>query len=161
MEQKRYPLKTNIGYFLGKPIGFERSFHVHFPEIFIAPDLNVLNLVCDYRISRTQEGLLFRGDLSGSIEAQCGRCLESGYADVSTDFEELFFFAERVRDYADQIIPEDGYIDLSDTFRDNLLLALPINYVCKADCKGICTVCGQNLNLEDCGHHDPHIHIEF
>ena len=160
MEQKRYPLKTNIGYFLGKPIGFEREFHVEYDEIFIQPDLNVFDLVCDYRISRTQEGLLFRGTLSGRIEAECGRCLETGLANVDTQFEELFFFPERIRDEGDQVIPEDGYIDLSETFRDYLLLGLPINYVCRAECKGICTECGQNLNLAECEHNSARIRFD-
>jgi len=71
---------------------------------------------------------------------------------VDTPFEELFFFLERSQEEFDQIIPEDGYIDLGEIFRDYLLLEIPMNYICRPDCKGICVECGQNLNLGECEH---------
>ena len=33
---------------------------------------------------------------------------------------------------------------------DNLRLNLPVRFVCKEDCKGVCTKCGKNLNFEKC-----------
>jgi uncharacterized protein len=38
--------------------------------------------------------------------------------------------------------------------REYALLEVPINPVCKVDCKGLCPVCGENLNQADCGHKD-------
>ena len=35
--------------------------------------------------------------------------------------------------------------------RDDILLELPTKFLCKPDCKGLCSQCGQNLNLGDCG----------
>jgi uncharacterized protein len=43
-------------------------------------------------------------------------------------------------------------IDLDPIVREQLLLALPVTVVCREDCKGLCTVCGQDLNESDCGH---------
>lgn len=49
--------------------------------------------------------------------------------------------------------PFDGKtIDLDPVVREQVLLALPVTVVCSEDCKGLCTVCGQNLNEQDCGH---------
>jgi uncharacterized protein len=49
--------------------------------------------------------------------------------------------------------PFDGKtIDLDPVVREQVLLALPVSVVCKEDCKGLCTVCGQDLNVQDCGH---------
>jgi uncharacterized protein len=42
-------------------------------------------------------------------------------------------------------------IDLDPVVREQLLLALPGYPVCREDCKGLCTVCGVNLNERDCG----------
>ena len=56
-----------------------------------------------------------------------------------------------------EVVPEDGYIDLGRPIRDYLLLDLPINLVCKPDCKGICVECGVNLNRETCEHTDSRI----
>ena len=31
------------------------------------------------------------------------------------------------------------------------VLALPVSVICQDDCKGLCTVCGQDLNEKECG----------
>ncbi len=35
--------------------------------------------------------------------------------------------------------------------REQFLLAQPMKYLCSEDCKGLCPVCGKNLNYEKCG----------
>ena len=41
-------------------------------------------------------------------------------------------------------------IELDDLVREELLLALPVNVLCREDCKGLCPQCGQDLNLGSC-----------
>ena len=49
--------------------------------------------------------------------------------------------------------PFDGKtIDLDPVVREQVLLALPVSVLCRDDCKGLCTKCGQDLNVNDCGH---------
>jgi uncharacterized protein len=43
-------------------------------------------------------------------------------------------------------------IDLDPIVREQVLLALPVSVLCREDCKGLCSVCGQDLNESDCGH---------
>jgi uncharacterized protein len=43
-------------------------------------------------------------------------------------------------------------IDLDPIVREQVLLALPVSVLCREDCKGLCGVCGQDLNELDCGH---------
>ncbi len=152
MDKKRYSLRLNIGYLINRPIGFSRDFNISYSEIFIEPDLNVRNLASEVRFSRTREGLLLQAQLQGEIETSCVRCLSPFYQQVSSKIEELYEFPMRSRDNAELIVPEDGYIDLGQIFRDYLLLEIPINMICKADCKGLCSVCGQNLNEKACEH---------
>ena len=48
--------------------------------------------------------------------------------------------------------PFDGKtIDLDPIVREQVMLALPVSVLCRDDCKGLCTVCGQDLNEKDCG----------
>ncbi|HWH32538.1 MAG TPA: DUF177 domain-containing protein [Egibacteraceae bacterium] len=99
------------------------------------------------------DGILVRGTLSTSVEAQCGRCLKDIVADVETDVVELF------RDPA-EVDPDDeldaGYeiadarIDLDVLVRDALAPALPYSPVCDEDCKGLCPTCGTDLNEASC-----------
>jgi len=152
MEKKPYSLRTNIGYFLNKPIGFSRSFNIAYEEVFIQLDLNVKQLKSAVTFSRTREGLLLEADLEGSIETACGRCLMLFYIPVKTIIKELYFFSQRSQEDSDMVIPENGYIDLGEIFREYLLLELPINPLCKHDCLGLCDQCGQNLNVALCEH---------
>lgn len=43
-------------------------------------------------------------------------------------------------------------IDLEPTLREQILLNMPMDVVCKEACKGLCITCGQDLNVQDCGH---------
>lgn len=152
MEKRHYNLRTNIGYLLNQAKGTFHDFHVEFPEIYLDPDLDVFNLKCDYRFTRNHEGILLQADLQGEIETHCTRCLEAMKVTADTHFEELFVFVERSQEEFEQLVPEDGYIDLAEPFRDYLLLEIPIHHLCRPDCKGICLECGQNLNLGQCEH---------
>ena len=40
--------------------------------------------------------------------------------------------------------------DINQEIKENILLSLPLNFLCKIDCKGLCQNCGQNLNLRNC-----------
>ena len=95
---------------------------------------------------------VLQADLQGEIETHCTRCLEAMKVTANTHFEELFVFVERSQEEFEQLVPEDGYIDLAEPFRDYLLLEIPIHHLCRPDCKGICLECGQNLNLGQCEH---------
>ncbi|MFH1446992.1 MAG: DUF177 domain-containing protein [Chloroflexota bacterium] len=152
MNKKRYSLRLNVGYFKNRPIGFSRDFNIIHSEIFIDPDLNVGNLASEVRFSRTREGLLLQAQVKGEIETSCVRCLNPFYQQVSSKIEELYEFLTRSRDNPELILPEDGYIDLGQIFREYLLLDVPINMICKSDCKGLCSECGQNLNEKTCEH---------
>jgi uncharacterized protein len=52
------------------------------------------------------------------------------------------------------LVPDDAHIDLQPLVREFALLEFPIKPLCREDCKGLCTECGQNLNEKDCGHRE-------
>jgi uncharacterized protein len=43
-------------------------------------------------------------------------------------------------------------VDLTEVLRDLIMLALPGKHLCREDCRGLCPVCGADLNVQDCGH---------
>lgn len=153
MEKIKHPLRTNVGHFLNKPIGYSREFEIDFPQIFIEPDLRANNFKGKYSFSRTSEGLLLQAELEADLEGQCSRCLEPMPVHVTTKFEDLYVFETRIKEELDEEeVPNDGNIELGIPFRDYLLLEMPINNICQPDCKGICLDCGQNLNTGTCEH---------
>ncbi|MFW5713209.1 MAG: YceD family protein [Brevefilum sp.] len=152
MNNSNNPLRLNVGYLYNKPIGTSREVPVDFDEIQIE-DLLVRNLESIVRISRTREGLLLQVSAEALVETVCVRCLVDFFLPVEIEFEELYQFQSRHREETDLILPTDGYIDLDPLYREYLILAMPIKRLCKEDCKGLCVICGANLNETTCEHH--------
>ncbi len=50
---------------------------------------------------------------------------------------------------------EDETISLLEPLQEQVLMALPIQPLCRNDCKGLCAHCGNNMNLGDCGCEEP------
>jgi uncharacterized protein len=80
---------------------------------------------------------------------------------MKTQFAELYASSQRHVTESGLILPEDGHIDLEPLAREYLILEVPINPTCKPDCKGLCPVCGENLNEQDCGHRKEDIDPRF
>lgn len=53
---------------------------------------------------------------------------------------------------ADEEIYAGKTLDLGPALREAVLLAVPPSPICREVCKGLCVVCGQDLNQRDCGH---------
>jgi uncharacterized protein len=51
---------------------------------------------------------------------------------------------------ADRVYYRGPHIDLGVGIREAIILAQPVNPVCKVDCRGLCPKCGTNLNLKRC-----------
>ena len=135
-----------------KPIGSSREIPVDFDQVQVE-DLSIKNLESTVRVSRTREGLLLQVEAEAEVKTNCVRCIKEFYLPVQTEFEELFQFPSRHREDTDLVLPADGFIDLSELYREYLILAIPIRHVCQPDCLGLCVVCGVNLNNTNCEHH--------
>lgn len=135
-----------------KPIGTSRDIPVEIDKLEIE-DLLIRDMRSVVRISRTREGLLLQVRADVEVKTNCVRCLDEFYLPVNIEFEELFQFPSRYREETDLVLSDDGYIDLSFLYREYLILAMPIKQLCKIDCKGLCVVCGTNLNETTCEHH--------
>jgi uncharacterized protein len=95
------------------------------------------------------EGVLVTGRLRGSASANCARCARPVPLDIALELCELF--VEPGHELADEAYELSGTdIDLEPVFRDALTLALPLNPLCEADCKGLCPHCGRDLNEGAC-----------
>jgi DUF177 domain-containing protein len=77
------------------------------------------------------------------------------------EVEELFVYPPERADETLLAIPETGILDLNPLFREALMLAMPLQPVCRDDCQGLCPVCGGNRNLSTCEHPDQSIDPRF
>lgn len=95
----------------------------------------------DLNIIKTNDSFVLTGQLSGVLSLICSRCLEKFEHEIQLEIEE-----ELLKDELDNL----EMVNLIGLLQENILLALPIKNICSADCKGLCTVCGQNLNEKEC-----------
>ena len=88
-------------------------------------------------------------------EAKCARCLSPVNGSFTFDLEKTVAPREvlsgldedRLDDYA---IIEDGFLDIDSRIIEQLEVEFPFRFLCKDDCKGLCSKCGKNLNEGDC-----------
>lgn len=152
MTSPRHPLRLNVGFILHQEVGTSNDFTFDLPEAQLADDLELQNLLGTLAIGRTAQGLLFTGDFSAHTQLTCVRCLKSLDQRLAWSMTELYATSEKSVSESGLIVPEDAQIDLRPLLREYALLEIPINPVCKPDCKGLCPICGEDLNLRDCGH---------
>ena len=152
MVNPRRPFRINVGFIIHEEVGYTCEFPFEFEKIRIDEDLDLRNFIGTVQVSRTPQGLLFDGSFSGDTRLECVRCLNEFSKTLIWKLTELYAFNEKSVSDSGLIIPEDAQIDLESLIREYALLEIPINPICKPDCKGLCPICGQDLNVADCGH---------
>jgi uncharacterized protein len=118
----------------------------------------------EVRLSRTTRSILARASLSTAIEVSCSRCLKQIVAPISVEIEEEALPSIDI-DTGQPIAPDEELdalrlddhheLDLDEPIREAISLAEPIALLCRPDCRGLCPVCGVDLNsITDHGHTD-------
>jgi uncharacterized protein len=120
------------------------------------------------RIHRMSEDLYLEGELQGTLELTCGRCL-TRYREPARERFRLVLEPAGSRVPADpegaEALVRDGVflsdelesgwfrgseIDLGSLFQQVIALAFPVQPVCREDCRGLCARCGADRNAESC-----------
>lgn len=98
-----------------------------------------------------------------TIEIPCGRCLKPVPVEFDLDFEREVEsqVSETPSDGADELDENnyiDGYhLDVDRLLYNEILVGWPMKVLCSESCKGICNVCGQNLNEGACSCEDTRL----
>ncbi len=110
------------------------------------------NVPAELTITRASTGTVFELRFHVRLHGPCFRCL--GDAALDEDLSLREYQAESPGGAEELTTPyvKNNRLDLSAWARDGLVLALPDKILCRADCAGLCPVCGLDLNAE------PHEH---
>jgi len=152
-----------------KEVGLTRTFEepvASFPELeemgragecsFLSP------LHIQVRIDRVSEMLVVRGNVAVTLQFSCSRCLTDFVHELQCPFEATF--VEELPDVEGddgdekELTPEemgisllqDEEINLVDIIQEQLIMAFPLRPLCKEECKGLCPLCGADLNQTTC-----------
>jgi uncharacterized protein len=107
-------------------------------------------------LSRTAAGYAVRMRFTAHVSGPCMRCLDDADVAVEIDAREVDQRGTEDEELRSPYIEGDE-LDLGSWAHDALALALPIQLLCRPDCRGLCPVCGASLNDTDPEEHrhDP------
>lgn len=121
-----------------------------YPTIRVSDDLTLSPLEGNFIVTRTGEGIYIGGTLKSVLELECMRCLIDTRQPINFKLDDLFYYPPESAPKGELVLGEDGYIDLAPLVRELGLLEVPIQPICREDCQGLCMVCGQNFNEDNC-----------
>jgi DUF177 domain-containing protein len=134
---------------------FEPSVFAHENEAYTVVEPVELG----FDVYRDEDRFRLVGDLSGTTELACSRCLESFRLPVASHFDLRYVprgsntgegeIEVREDDLATAFYDE-GFIDLEQLVREQFYLSIPMKPLCDEACKGLCAQCGKNLNAGPC-----------
>ena len=112
-------------------------------------------------LTRLKEEVFLTGRVDTVLSLNCSRCLEQFSHPVQSKLKSHFVpldnkvtSAGEVELHAADIdteFYENDRVDLTQSVRDGILLAVPVIFLCREDCNGLCSQCGVNLNQGSCG----------
>lgn len=126
----------------------------------------------ELRLESVMEGVLVTGTARARATGECVRCLEPLGQELRVDFQELYSYpetdargrvargggsaadAEEADAEEETLYLEDDMFDLEPELRDAVVLALPLQPVCREDCPGLCPDCGARLADDPDHRHD-------
>lgn len=90
--------------------------------------------------------------VSCTLDVVCDRCLTELKRDYSYDFSHTVVPSLQSEGdiYDTYLVAQHDSIDMNETAISDLLLMLPTKMLCREDCKGLCDICGCNLNERTC-----------
>ena len=139
-------LKYNVAPLLKPEVGATLSLDVD-EEHQTLGDLKVDYVRGQLLLTRANRRILTKGIIETALEAECVRCLTPFHLTLKVPLEEMFALSPA----ADPTyFIDDGWLDLRQPLREQIMLAMPIHLLCRPDCKGLCTNCGQNWNEGPC-----------
>ncbi|MDE7201052.1 MAG: DUF177 domain-containing protein [Lachnospiraceae bacterium] len=112
------------------------------------------------RLSNIGQSKAFvQGNAKITFVLACDRCLRDVDYTFDLSFDSVVVSPDYIGDdtgdsmeYEDSTALMEGYhLNVDELINNELLLNWPMKILCKEDCKGICKVCGKNLNDGDCG----------
>jgi len=101
----------------------------------------------DVRLEAVTEGVYVSGTVDVPLAGECARCLDELTDEVTVEIGELFVYPDSVTDETteEDELPRvvDELLDVEQTVRDAVVLALPMAPLCRSDCAGLCPDCGE------------------
>jgi len=111
------------------------------------------------RIIRKDGKVVVQGRIRAVARFECDRCLNPLTLPIDTEFSveyvtvevyEALEAAELTEEDLALSVFDGEFIDVDEIVREQVLLAVPSHAMCSENCKGLCPICGADLNVTTC-----------
>jgi uncharacterized protein len=153
-------IAVNVSQLLRSPVGTSRSYEIRDDAPEFAEELSLLGPVEGaLKLTRTNHGILADFSYAVELEQECGRCLDPARTRVESQFTEEFLPTINIITGMPETLPADPdeprvnanhELDLTESIRQDILLQLPFQPLCRPDCPGLCEICGRELGQGPC-----------
>lgn len=131
----------------GTPYSYSMS---AYPELSEEDNLDFASPV-DIQLSflYTKGRVVLNGRLKAKLSVPCDRCLAPVETPLEMNLAEVLY-RNASDDEDDEYLYSGEKVALDKIIIDNIYLSKPDKTLCKEDCKGLCPICGVNLNEQTC-----------
>lgn len=102
-------------------------------------------------IVNNTKSLEFSAKVEGEMQVHCARCSKPFIVPVKFRMNEILISEDGDSANDEAIVLSGEELDISDIVMNSFLMSVSGKYLCKDDCKGLCSKCGADLNDGDCG----------
>ena len=156
MSTQRDSLVVNAAELLRDPGATKRVVHtVDAADVDAADAALTGSVTLDVVLASTLDDIVVTGTLDVPWAGTCRRCLRSLAETVRIDVEEHYAESPALVDGGHAFPIVGGRLDLREIVRDEVLLAVAREPLCRPDCAGLCPICGIDRNEASCDHDTP------
>ena len=95
---------------------------------------------------------ILNGSINAVVDMKCDLCLKTFKKEFDIPFSEIYSNSETPESEEKEYRAyDDRTLDIKPAVEENILLEMPMKALCSPDCKGLCSVCGHDLNKGECG----------
>ena len=143
-----------------EPFDWQETLTLSLAELDRPEVVHLGEIECRGRIVPASEGFLLRASLQYEQSLRCMRCLETVALPASGDLDLLIEIGggeaaaeERALEEQDlgMIFLESPLLDTRPILIEQIQLGVPMKPLCREDCAGLCSSCGEDLNRGPCG----------
>lgn len=116
-------------------------------------------LQSEVRVWKAGQSVLIKGKVQTNLQLRCVRCLKEFSFPISSTFELTLHPLKETSSTEEKELGEEdmasnfyegGEIHLSEIACEQIFLEIPYKPLCHEECKGLCPICGKDLNLTSC-----------
>ncbi len=95
------------------------------------------------------EGVALTGTAAANVKMNCNRCDREFIMPVKAKIAEMYYPDPALEH--ERVLKDGQWIFLDEPVLESILMEIPIRRLCREDCRGLCGICGCDLNNGECG----------